>query len=93
MIPELPDACASCGSIRITGRPGITHYFKENTGQLSPPGLCLLLQFLIFQLFNVKVITLKEPQPAVLIHVAGNCIRAQVSAVQAHPGKATGKKI
>jgi len=64
-----------------------------NAGQLSPPGLGLLLKFLIFQLFNVKVITVKEPQPADFIHVAGYCIRTKMSAMQMHPGKATGKKI
>jgi len=29
-----PNAFASCGSIRIAGRPGIKRYFKVNAGQL-----------------------------------------------------------
>lgn len=90
---SVPGACVSCGSTRIADRAGITHDFKANAGQRSPPGLGLLLQFLIFQLFNIKVITVKEPQPAAFIHVAGYGIRAQMPAMQMHPGKATGKKI
>jgi len=58
-----------------------------NAGQRSPPGLGLLLQFLIFRLFNVKAITVKQPQPATFIHFAGYGIRAQMSAMQMHPGK------